>query len=272
MTFEVASFPEYSRAELFDLVVSNYFTASELDEARKLLAQGRTYAEVTSALAEQGQNELRKLSCCLTIPGGKVLAHPPGRRPDDLAYISFQLMEIVCAALPSPQNTAQATSQDPLTLWGLHEPSPLRKGSLRTSPAKKLSSLGRVSFEPTQLGRRKDEEGWVARSRGEALGLGYRVKPLSGGDGLWIDLHHLRSGMSVASVIMLSPRIDHDRIREWVVACLQIMDWTQAYQTILRQLPEQKGLLKRQILSRSLETIWDEQEKQVRQQALFDEI
>jgi hypothetical protein len=272
MTFEVASFPNYSRAELFDLVVSCYFTASELDEARKLLAQGSTYAEVTSALAERGQDELRRLSCCLTIPGGKVLAHPPDRRPGDLSYISFQLMEIVRAALPPLQDTAQAMPQGSMTLWGQHEPSPLRKSPLRKPPAKKPTSLGRVSFEAVGLERRKDEESWAALARGEALGLGYQVKQISGGGGFWIDLLHLRSGMPVASVIMHAPRIDHERIREWVVACLQVTDWTKGYQTILRQQLEQKGRLKRQILSRHLEAIWGEQEKQFRQQALFDDI
>ncbi len=159
-----------------------------------------------------------------------------------------------------------------MTLWGQHEPSPPRKGSLRKPPAKKSTSLGRVSFEAVQLERRKDEERWAAFARGEALGLGYQVKQISGGSGFWIDLLHLRSGMPVASVIMHALRIDHERIREWVVASLQVTDWTKGYQTILRQLPGQKGLLKRQVLSRHLETIWGEQEKQVRQQALFDDI
>jgi len=273
MTFEVQSFPSSSRTELFDLVVSSYFTSEELREASQQIEQGASYAEVLSVLVERGQNELRTLPCCLTIPGGKVLAHPPDRAVGDLSYIPFQLMEIARAALPPPPEEEGAVSQGPLTLWGQHVPSPQGKGAQAGASTKKPSSPGRVSFEIAQLGRSKADAGWVALARGETLGLGYQVHPLlSGNDGFWVDLLHLRSGVTVCSIMLHMKHLDHDRIREWVLACLQIADWTQGYQTLLRQQPTQQGTLKRQLLARSLEAIWQGQEQQIRQGTLFDEV
>jgi hypothetical protein len=268
VTFEVASFPGYSRTELFTLVVSSYLTDAELHQAREQLTSGVSYEEVVSALANLAQNEMRRTPCCITIPGGHVLAFPPDRPQDDLSYMSFQLMEVVQAALPPPADVA--TEPAPLTLWG-QPVVPKRKEKVPSRQRMKTrSSPGRVHFEFAQQGFRHDEEGWIAIAHGETLGLGYRVEPLSKNDGYWIDLLHLRSSFPLAHVIMRTSTVDHKRIQEWVLACLPLCDWTQAYQTLLRRQPEQKGLLKRQVLSQRLENIWQEQEKLIRQRTLFD--
>lgn len=271
--FEAASFPGYSRESLFDLLVFCYFSAEELLKARHQLEQGAPYVEVVALLIEQAQNEFRRRDCCLTIPGGHVLAHPPDRAPGDLSYISFHVDEIARAAFPPPPDAADVNPAGALTLWGQHTPPASGKNTRqRPAAAKPPSSLGRMSFDPACFGRQKDQEGWVAKARGEDLGLGYSVHPLANSKGWWIDLIHGRSGRPVASITLNTTHVDHKLIQEWLIACLPIVDWKQAYQTVLRLQPEQKGMRKWQVLSQRLRVIWSEQQQAVRQLALMNEI
>jgi hypothetical protein len=272
--FEVEAFPDISTDELFQLVVSSYFTEEELHEARLQLEEGRSYAEVVSVLAECAQKDLRRRPCCLTIPGGNILAHPPNQPKGDLSHIAFQLIDVVRAAFPplSPQEEEVLSGE---TLWGTPPVPDRKKKPKKPRPAQGKKMDSPVRFIQIQSGKTHEEHEWVAKMRGEDLGLGYRVIRVLQGEGYRIELVHQRSKKAVAEVYLWSGFLDHAYIRQWVCACLSLpsIHWMQSYPMIVRLLPEQHGRqTKRKFLASLLEVLWETHKRQACRVPLFEEI
>lgn len=263
-------------------VAKAYFSPLETGEARLILQGGGSYDEALAYLVEQGQ-DMRKTPIYTTVPNGKVLVAKPGRPADSLAYIPIPLMEVARRAFPCPKAYESQVGEEQsggftptgrvqLAFW---EESELIGGNQQEGSTGPTSNDHRAA-PPQRKGARpkklhyieqpvakihcEPRPGWVVKDRG----LGYTVEPMRTRSGYLVSLIHLKSRREMASVVCDS--LDHERIREWVSACVLLTDWTKGIGTLLK---EQQGEQKQRAWTRQLEALWYQQKFTVKRQLSF---
>jgi len=263
--------PDCSDEELLTIALQQYFRPEEMVEARRMRDTGRAYEDALAFLAKSAEKDLRNSGeqdpphWILTIPGGQVFIYRPGHYWPSRPVYEFHAGYLATLAFPPTQKPEQLAPADKpsrrqLSFWdeeALTPPvHPQEEGHPKKTHPKRLIYLE----QPIGLVHRQPQQGWVVKDGG----LGYVVEPMRVGEGYLVILIHLKSRREMASVV--TQTLDHERIREWVSACVPLTDWNRGIQAILK---EMQGKQKQLAWSRQLEAIWWQQKQIKRQMAFF---
>jgi hypothetical protein len=252
-----------SDEEVLAAVVQQYFRDEELAEAHRLIETGHSYEEAIASLASSAEDSLRnsgeKPYWFFTIPSGRVSIYRPGHSWPERPLYRFQASYLATLALPAPiQQEEPEMKGRQLSFWDESEiavPSQVRQEERpKKTRTKKLKYIER----PIAKRYGHPQQGFVVKD----AGLGYVTERM--GEGYLVTLIHLKSRREMASVIIGA--VDHERIREWVSACVPLTDWNKGIQALLA---EKQGKQKQLAWSRQLEAIWYEQKRVKRQIAFF---
>lgn len=259
-----------SDEELLAAAIQQYFHAEELAEAYRMVEADRSYEEAIAFLTKSALDDLRNSGekvpphWLLTIPGGQVFVYRPGHCFPERPVYEFHVGYLATQAFPATQKSEQLAlpgkpTRRQLGFWNESEltshAQPQEERSKKTRPRKMI-----YLEQPIGSVHRPPQQGWVVKD----AGLGYIVEPMRVGEGYRVILIHLKSRREIASVIIQV--VNHERIREWVSACVPLTDWNQGIQALLA---EKQGKQKQLAWSRQLEDIWWRQKRVKRQLAFF---
>ena len=259
--------PDCSDEELLSSARQQYFHAEELAEARRMVEAGRLYEEAIAFLAKSAEKDLRNSGekdpphWILTIPGGQVFIYRPNHYWPSRPVYEFHAGYLATLAYPPTQKPAQPTSSGRAKQLGFWDEKEL---TLQTGPEGRSKKIrkSKLTYLEQSVGSTHGPEhlGWVVKDGG----LGYVVEPMRVGEGYLVTLIHLKSRRKMAEVVIQA--VNHERIREWVSACVHLTDWNRGIQAILK---EMQGKQKQLAWSRQLEAVWWQQKRVKRQLAFF---
>ncbi|MBA2681134.1 MAG: hypothetical protein H0U76_22390 [Ktedonobacteraceae bacterium] len=268
--------PDCSDEEVLAVAVQQYFRSEELVEARRMIEVGHTYEEAIAFLAESAEDDLRNSDerpyWFFTIPSGKVSIYRPGHCFPERPLYKLYAGYLATQAFPLPVTyqpviTAKADKQAgskgrQLSFWDASEITDTVCSQDQEEARRKKTRPKKLTYLEQSIAKAygQPQQGWVVKDRG----LGYVLVPMRGSEGHMVTLIHLKSRREMASVIIQT--VNHERIREWVTACVLLTDWNKGIKAILA---EKQGKQKQSAWSRQLEAIWWQQKSVKRQLAFF---
>lgn len=264
--------PDASPKDILALAVQHYFLPSELTFAQQLLSTGSSYEQAITSLVKKAVEALRNSNDVMphvsalwfvTLPSGKVLIYRPGHGFPERPLYELQASYLASLAIPAPDGNEpcrRSRSENGLQLSFFEDVSGVEPaGEPQEVEKAKKTRKARLSYVPQPIikGHGQEVQGWVVKDRG----LGYYISPRH--EGYSCHIVHLGSRREMAVVLLRD--LDHERIREWVSACVMLTDWNRGIQAILA---EKRGKQKQLAWSRQLEALWQEQ-RQVKRQLTF---
>jgi len=274
--------PDSSDEDLVAYVKAHYFTSSELAQARQVQGE-RGYEDAIAFLVKRGQEVLRRSDetrgpyLYITIPGGKIIVHRPGRPFDLGSGLVFGLGAFARMILPPEvererglEQAAYQQQQGMFSLWSGAIPAPRQRETPAGSqpvPTKTSARTKKPHYDAQSIrvGAGKywhTTAGWVVRKRG----IGYVIDPQRNGSEYEVSIVHVRSNWVLASFLISSvDELAHTRIRQLIEALLPLADWTQGIKAILDM---KRGTHKRFQWSAHILDTWRRQE----QETLFPQL
>jgi hypothetical protein len=260
-----------SDEELLAAAIQQYFHAEELAEAHRMVEADRSYEDAIAFLVKSAEADLRNSGekvpphWLLTVPGGQVFIYRPGHCFPERPVYEFHVGYLATLAFPATQKPEQPTPPSrpvgrQLSFWDESELT-FHAQSQEEVCSKKTRTRKMVYLEQSiRSVHRAPQQGWVVKD----AGLGYIVEPMRVGEGYLVVIVHLKSGREMASVVIEA--VNHERIREWVSACVPLTDWNRGIQALLKDV---QGKQKQLAWSQQLEAIWWQQKRVKRQVPFF---